>query len=248
MPYDLAKFRPVLDDSNLQAPTSSPALISRGDFAGRENEYLFLDESRQHLVFTVSGDGYRSELRQESGYWQTSTTQEQVLSARVSLPLPETETLDQFTFMQIHDTGDGLNKPLIRLTWQRERLGLADHLWAVIRTPADPGRPISLDNLSGIQIDLGPRPVGFFDAAISVLDNQMRVELDGQTLVDIDVSYWDGLNNYFKAGVYLQDPGRGTAVFDQLAYARIVPEPTATGALLLVAALPLARRSSRSIN
>ena len=247
VPYDLAKFRPVLDDSKLQAPTSSPALIARGDFAGQDNEYFFLDPTGEHLVFTVSGESNRSELRQESGDWQTSAAVEQVLSARVSLPLPETDTLNQFTFMQIHDTNDGLNKPLIRLTWQRERLGQTDHLWAAIRTPDDFDQPISNDNLSGFQVDLGPRPLGFFDAVIAVQNNQMTVELQGQTVIDMDVSYWDGLDNYFKAGVYLQDPGRATAVFDQLAYRRLVPEPTAAAALAMLSVLSIGRSSRRPV-
>ena len=244
VPYDLEKFRPVLDDSELQAPTSSPAKIPRGQFDGQDNEYFFLDDSEQYMVFTVSGEANRSELRQETPEWQTSSSVEQALSARVSIPLPETNTLNQFTFMQIHDTADGLNKPLIRLTWQRNRDGKADHLWAAIRTPDDYGRPISSDNLSGIQVDLGPRPLGFFDAVIAVQNNQLTVELQGQTVIDMNVSYWDGLDNYFKAGVYLQDPGRATALFDQLDYGRFVPEPGTLGCVAL-AGLTLMRRTPR---
>ena len=56
VPYDLEKFRPVLDDSKLQAPTSSPAKIEQGNFEGQSNQYLFLDETGQNLIFTVAAE------------------------------------------------------------------------------------------------------------------------------------------------------------------------------------------------
>ncbi len=220
-PYDLEKFRPVLDDSKLQAPTSSPAKINHGEFAGESNEYFYLDETGQYMTFTITGDSKRAELRQMSGDWQTSTPTERRLDARVKVFVPETESLEQFTFMQIHDkqeNGVGLNKPLIRITWRSSRGGVEDHLWAGIRVPEDASKPISLENLGTQWIDLGPRPEGFFDAAIVVKDNRMSVTIDGETKLDMDVAYWDGMPNYFKAGVYNQDPGTSMVQFDKLAY------------------------------
>lgn len=246
VPYDLDKFKPVLDDSKLQAPASSPALIQQGDFDGASNQYFFLDPTGPYMAFTVSGDGMRSELRQESGDWQTSTTDRLSLDGRLKLTVPETASLNQFTFMQIHDTNAGLNKPLIRLTWQRDRGALEDRLWAVIRTPDDLGQPIALDNLASIYIDLGARPTGFFDASIVVHENQMSVEIDGQVKVDMDVSYWDGLDNYFKAGVYLQDPGEAAVLFDQLSYGVNVPEPASFVTLGLGGLVLLQRRRTHS--
>ena len=221
VPYDLEKFRPVLDDSKLQAPTSSPALIRQGDFAGASNQYFFLDETGQYMTFTVTGDGNRSELRQESGEWDTSTGTPRRISARVEVFEPEDTGLEQFTFLQIHDTTNdpgSLNKPLIRITRRGDYRSTQDHLWAHIRTPADFSQPISLDNLATLNIDLGPRPEGFFDADIQVQDSQLKVWINGENKVDVDVSYWDGLNNYFKAGVYNQDPGTSIVQFDTLQY------------------------------
>ena len=221
VPYDLEQFRPVLEDSKLQAPTSSPAMIERGDFAGKSNPYFFLDDTGTRLVFTVTGDSKRSELRQLSGDWDTATATPQRLVARVKVFVPETPELKQYTFLQIHDkkNGDaGLNKPLLRLTWQQNRKGKADHLWAAIRTPDDMSKTISLKNLATDTIDLGPRPAGFFAAEIRVQNGRMTVLLDGETKVDKDVSYWNGLANYFKAGVYNQDPGTSKAEFAALAY------------------------------
>lgn len=221
VPYDLEKFRPVLDASKLQAPTSSPAMIEHGKFAGQSNEYFYLDETGRYMVFTVSGASKRSELRQLSGDWDTATTTARRLVARVKVFAPETDGLEQFTFLQIHDTTNGsgsLNKPLIRITRRGEYRNTTDHLWAAIRTPGDPDRPISSDNLATLNVDLGPRPEGFFDIELKVLDSRMTVTIAGKTKVDMDVSYWDGLNNYFKAGVYNQDEGTSVVHFDQLAF------------------------------
>lgn len=223
VPYDLEKFRAVLDASKLQAPISSPAMIPHGEFAGQSNEYFHLDETGQYMVFTVTGDSRRAELRQMTGDWQTSTATERRLTARLKVLVPEYDTLNQYTFMQIHDkrdddTGEGLNKPLIRLTWRRSRSGVRDHLWAGIRIPADLDQPITLENLDSLWVDLGPRPAGFFDAAIRVRDNRMVVTIDGETKIDMDVAYWDGLNSYFKAGTYNQDPGTSVVYFEELAF------------------------------
>lgn len=232
-PYDLEKFHSVLDDSKLQAPKSSPTMIKRGDFAQASNEYFFLDKTGQFMTFTVDGDSCRSELRQSTGDWDTATTIPQRLIARVRVFEPEDEGLNEFTFLQIHDKkrdskGDrksekknnasGLNKPLIRIVRCGDYRNTHDHLWARIRTPKNFDKPIALSNLATKSIDLGPRPEGFFDAEIKVQNSQMIVTINGQTKVEMDVSYWDGLDNYFKAGVYNQDPGRSKVEFDSLRF------------------------------
>ena len=219
-PYNLSKFHPVLDDSKLQAPTSS-TLIPQGDFEDQSNQYFRLDATGQYMTFTVTGDSNRSELRQMSGDWQTSTPTWRKMIGEVKLFYPSDNSMNQYTFMQIHDTSNdpqSLNKPLIRLVWLRSRNNVDDHLWAAVRIPADPSEPISDDNLSGMFVDLGPRPSGFFKAEIKVQDNLMRVAIDNVNLLSMDVSYWDGLNNYFKAGVYNQDPGTSKVQFKSLKY------------------------------
>ena len=221
VPYDLEQFRPVLDASKLQAPTSSPTKIRRGKFDGASNEYFYLDETGQYLTFTVTGDSKRSELRQMTGEWDTSTFTAQRLVARVRVFVPETAGLEQYTFLQIHDTTNdpgSLNKPLIRVTRRGSYRGTQDHLWAHIRTPKDFTKPISLDNLATKNIDLGPRPEGFFDIEIRVQNSEMIVLVEGQAKVEVDVSYWDGLANYFKAGVYNQDPGTSKVEFESLRF------------------------------
>lgn len=227
-PYDLEKFRSVLDDSKLQAPKSSPTLISRGKFAGASNEYFFLDPTGQYMTFTVEGDSCRSELRQESGDWDTASKKPQRLIARVKVFVPQDKQLESFTFLQIHDkkNGDkGLNKPLLRVTRRDQRRGKQDHLWAAIRTPKNFDKPISLSNLASKHVDLGPRPKGFFDVEVRVQNSKMTVTIDRQTKVNMDVSYWDGLPNYFKAGVYNQDPGRSKVQFQSLRFSDSDDDP-----------------------
>lgn len=227
-PYDLEKFRSVLDDSKLQAPKSSPTLIEQGKFAGASNEYFFLDPTGQYMTFTVEGNSCRSELRQQSGDWDTASKKPQRMIARVKVFVPQDKQLESFTFLQIHDkrNGDqGLNKPLLRVTRRDQRRGIKDHLWAVVRTPKDFDKPISLSNLASKHIDLGPRPKGFFDAEVCVQNSKMIVTINGQTKVDMDVSYWDGLANYFKAGVYNQDPGRSKVEFESLRFSDSDDDP-----------------------
>ncbi len=164
-PYDLEKFRSVLDDSKLQAPTSSPTMIDRGDFHGASNEYFFLDKTGQYMTFTVEGASKRSELRQLTGDWDTATEIPQRLIARVRVFVPEDGELEQFTFLQIHDRkiGEkGLNNPLLRIACHSDFRDKKDHLWSHVRTPHDVNRPISLANLAARKVDLGLRSRGFF--------------------------------------------------------------------------------------
>lgn len=227
-PYDLKKFRSVLDDSKLQAPKSSPTLINRGNFAEASNEYFFLDPTGQYMTFTVVGESCRSELRQQTGDWDTASEKPQRMTARVKVFVPQDKQPEQFTFLQIHDKKDGnkgLNKPLLRVTRAGNRRGRRDHLWAHIRTPKNFAKPISLSNLSTKVLDLGPRPKGFFDVEVRVQNSQMIVTINGQTKVDMDVSYWDGLANYFKAGVYNQAPGRSKVEFESLRFSNSVDIP-----------------------
>ena len=227
-PYDLKKFRSVLDDSKLQAPKSSPTLIDRGSFEGASNEYFFLDPTGQYMTFTVDGTSNRSELRQLSGDWDTASKTPQRLIARVKVLVPPEGSPKRFTFLQIHDKkngDDGLNKPLLRVASHKNREEKQDHLWAAIRTPKDFDKPITLKNLSGKHIDLGPRPNGFFDIEVRVQNSRMSVTLNGKTKVDMDVSYWDGLDNYFKAGVYNQTSGRSTVEFESLRFSESDEDP-----------------------
>jgi len=208
-PYDDPKFHPVLDDSKLQAPDSRTA-CAQGEFDGFADWYFYLYQgSSNYMTFRMNGDHKRSELRQIIE-WKTSTTSWKKMIGEVKLFYPSTESLNQYTFMQIHDS-DGINKPLIRLVWYRSRSGKDDHLWAILRISTNP-------NDSPQYFDLGQRPDGFFKAEIKVKNNILKVKINSVTKVNEDVSYWSAFSNYFKAGVYLQDDGTAKVQFRTLKY------------------------------
>lgn len=206
-PYDLSKFRSVLDDSKLQAPESGTA-VAQGNFANFGAEYFYLSSGR-YMTFVMDGDSKRSELRQMIE-WKTSTSSYRKMIGDVKVFTPTTSSLNQFTFMQIHDSEDTPNKPLIRLLWHRERDGQSKYLWAVVRT--------SVSSSTYEWTKLIKAPSGFFKAEIKVLSNVMKVKINGVEYLNKNVGYWSSLSSYFKAGVYLQDPGEAKVQFDTLKF------------------------------
>lgn len=214
-PYSLSKYHSILDASKLQAPDSSTA-IRQGHFPGISEWYFHLDASGKYMTFEMDGSKNRSELRQMDE-WYTSASTWQKIIGEVKVFYPETPSLNQFTFMQIHDSGteddhvtEIYNKPLIRLAWIRDRGGADDHLWAIIRLSS------SIDSFE--YINLGSRPDSFFKCEIKVKNNKMRVRINNETKLELDVSYWEQLRSYFKSGVYLQSEGTAKVQFRKLKY------------------------------
>lgn len=138
-PYSYSQYQSVLDDSYLQAPTSTK-LIKQGDFAGQYNQYFHVpDNGNTWMTFTVEGDHKRSELRQVYE-WYTDDGDVNKMIGEVYIQSPLEGEVDQITFMQIHDVtnnGNAINLPLLRLVWYRERDGIENGLWAVIKQDAD---------------------------------------------------------------------------------------------------------------
>ncbi len=207
-PYNKSKYRPVLDDSKLQAPTSSPAAVNQGDFAGFSDEYFQLDSSGKYMTFEMDGSHNRSELRQMEE-WYTSTSTWRKIIGEVKVFYPTTSNLNQFTFMQAHDS-EAFNKPLIRLAWIRSRQGSNDHLWAIVR--------LSSETNSFQYVNLGKRPNSFFKCEIKIKNNKMVVRINNETRFQLDVDYWESLSSYYKAGVYLQSEGSAKVQFRKLKY------------------------------
>ena len=212
-PYSLKKFHPILDASKLQAPKSSydPLYsVKYGEFAQYANKYFYLQD-RKYMTFFMCGKKNRSELRMKKD-WKVDTKKPIKLHARVKLFRLNAKR--EFTFLQIHADStlpNSINKPLLRIVWQKELHNLKNHLWAIIRTSPYPYEQ------SYEKLDLGAMPKGFFDVDILVYTNKMTIKIDNETLVqNFDVSYWRKHYNYFKAGVYLQDEGCAKALFDTL--------------------------------
>jgi len=201
VPYDLAKFRAVLDRSKLQYPNSNTD-VPYGEFEAVQTDYFYLSDGGFMTFETIKGrhdDVKRVELRQGPDVWKTSTGSLKRMHAELKLFYPE--TIREYSWMQIHDSGANepfINKPLIRLLWRKERKGKDDHLWAVIRTSNRPnGGP------SPLWVDMGKRPNSFFEAEIRVYNNLLSVTIDNREILRKDVSYWQEFSNYFKTGIYL---------------------------------------------
>ena len=208
VPYDLGKFQAVLNEAKLQAPQSQK-FISPGKFAGRSEPFFFLSKGG-HLTFKMKGQSHRSELRQTQE-WKTSTSKPVRMIGSVRLAQPTDRAMDQFTFMQIHDSEKELNKPLLRLAWIKTRKGTNDHLWSIVRNGTQRKSTYTY-------VDLGPRPDDFFGSEVTVADNRLRVHLNGEPMVNVDVSYWQDWSSYFKAGVYNQSEGMATVEFNSLRF------------------------------
>jgi hypothetical protein len=208
-PYQLERFRPVMDESKLQAPDSSE-FCSSSAMHNCAGWFFKLDASGEFMSFSMSGDRHRSELRQLTE-WRTSSASWLKMIGEVFLPPPDLE-MQQFTFAQIHDSGEFPNKPLLRLAWRRSRQNLEDHLWVVLRlSPTDESTTWS---------DLGARSDGLQKFEIKVRNNHLIVKLDDQAKFEADVDYWQTFDSYFKVGVYLQSDGWADAKFRSLRYYR----------------------------
>ena len=113
-PYSLAKFKPILKISKLQAPLSAyNPLYSRhyGDFKYYSTKYFYLlDDS--YMTFYMCLKKHRSELRFKND-WSVNTKIAKAMEVKVKLfPLNESR---EFTFLQIHSDPNtdkpSINKP-----------------------------------------------------------------------------------------------------------------------------------------
>ncbi len=203
-PSDIPRFQPFLSGCKLQAPTSSTlASVDRLNSSYTHPEYFYVVDGDK-ILFHQTGDSRRTELRHETN-WNLND-QNRSLHGRIDIV---EQTGDQFTVMQIHDdanAGPGPNKPLLRIYKSLGR-GAGNHLWAAIKT--DDG------GVNTTHVDLGEDPGGYFNCDIRLVDGNMIIDFEGEEKVNMDVSFWT-FPSYWKAGVYLQDPGEATAYFDEL--------------------------------
>ena len=203
-PYDASKFRSVLDAAKLQYPNSNTA-IRQGDMedsAVRDRFYL----RGSIMTFVSSGDDKRCEVRLEYEFRPNRGTNR--LYGRVRPKVPTSSSMDQFTFMQMHEyRGDG---PCCRVVWLRERDGKSSHIWAIIRDrPGD--RPD--------YFDLGPRQSRFQDFEMKTNRGNLTVQY-GSRSITTSVSGYNNRNMYWKAGAYNQDSGTSKTEYSQLRFSR----------------------------
>ena len=215
-PYSLNKFQNILNNSKLQAPTSKydqKWCAKYGEFEQFENKYFYLLDNR-YMTFKMCGSKNRSELREKDD-WFVSTKKARTLSAKVKLFVLDSKR--EFTFLQIHSDSNRegidkalINKPLLRIVWKKKYHKKSNHIWAIIRTSADPKEQ------NYTKIDLGEYLNNFFEVKITIQNSNLRLHVENKLKLDMSVSYWNNFWNYYKAGVYLQDEGCAKVLFEEL--------------------------------
>jgi len=214
-PYDDLQFRSVLRHSKLQYP-GSQAIVNYGKFNGYKAPWFYSEKGILYFSIDKTKDisTMRSELRDRT-VWKTSSATPRIWSATLKCFKPQ-KGVNSYTWMQIHGTSDTYNYPLLRLMWVRDYHGISNHLWAI--------RIVS-DAYSGSRkydwIDLGKNPDGYFDANVRVANNRLTLSVNGTKILRYDVEYWQGVANFFKAGVYINrhdDFGKATVAFKSLMF------------------------------
>jgi hypothetical protein len=221
-PYDFEKFKPVLEQSRLQifkdsgqSSDTNNTTIDYGAFDGVKFPQFYVDTQKNlHFVISKKANTYktRSELREGPNSWSTADTEGHFWVATLKCLKPKVG-ISSYTWMQIHGTKDTYNYPILRLFWERNRTGLYDHLWAVI-IMSDPNSPKIY-----AYADLGARPSGFFTAEVHIRNNIMDILINHKLKDTINVTYWEDVQNYYKAGVYINrygDGGTVSAIFKEL--------------------------------
>ena len=213
VPYDYTQFQPVLDQSKLQIRYDD--VVNYGDFADKKFPQFYVDKDENlHFVIDKAADSakVRSELREGPNGWSTADTEGHFWVATLKCLKPKAG-ITSYTWMQVHGTSDTYNYPLLRLFWIRDRDGIYDHIWAIIIV-SNPDTPKIYEYR-----DLGARPTYFFNAEVHIKNNIMDILIDHKLKTTINVTYWEDVQNYFKAGVYIDrysDGGAVSAIFKEL--------------------------------
>ena len=212
-PYNYTQFQPVLDQSKLQIYHDD--VVDYGDFAGKKFPQFYVDTNQDlHFVIDKAADTLkvRSELREGPNSWSTADTEGHFWVGTLRCLKPKVG-ITSYTWMQVHGTSDTYNYPILRLLWIRDRDDVYDHIWAIVIV-SDPDTPKIYE-----YIDLGARPDGLFTAEVHIKNNIMDILIDHDLKSTINVTYWEDVQNYFKAGVYIDrysDGGEVSAIFQDL--------------------------------
>lgn len=212
-PADLEKFSTVLSKSKLQYPNDK-SVVDYDSFDGFKSPFFYaLDGDLWFRVTkTITDHKVRSELREGPGDWHTGDREGHFWHATLWCPKPA-KGIDSYTWMQIHGTYATFNYPPLRLMWVRNYDKKYDHLWAIVIV-SDPYKEKVYE-----WIDMGKRPDRFFDANVTIRNNEMDIYIDGKLIKHYDMTYWSSVKNYFKAGVYVNrhdDHGEAAVVFKTL--------------------------------
>ena len=198
----LKKYTDVQQYCNLQYPGSN-TVIKAGHYDSfngcYDNQYVTCNTDSS-ITMKAKGGHHRSEFRCISEF-TTDTTDYKVL--KVKTLLNRGSQIRETTVAQIHDNPKkgGINKPLLRIAWIRDRKGTQNHFWAIFKDSFDP------NDGKYIYYDLGIFQNDYIEWKISTGNNKVSVYRDGNKKCSHDVSYYSSANIYYKFGIYNQDDG-----------------------------------------
>ena len=244
-PYSIVKFQDILDNSDLQVSNpdgtegNKTSEVKNGAFSGYKTDYFYAESDTSYLVFKMSNYKMRSEVRELENFDISEAGISRTLFAEVRLPEIDLAMAsspadhDEVTFLQIHNKGtdtSGTNSiphPLLRVVWEQERNSITGHYWAVVKNNA---LDCSLSSSSSDcyatsydRYDLGEADLDNFTRfEVKIGENALTIKVNDEQKVDVDVSYWQHLLSYFKAGVYNQfENGEAEVQFKQLSLSKI---------------------------
>ncbi len=215
-PYDTQAFQTVLNHSKLQHPDNT-VVVDYTAFTNVKAPYFYTDsEGILHMSIAKEANASktRTELREGPSSWSLKEGENHTFSATLQCLKPK-PGITSYTWMQIHGTTETYNYPILRLLWQREYKNLYDHLWAILIV-SDPYQPTLYQ-----WIDLGPRPEGYFTCEVIIEGMIMSILINHEPIDTHNISYWANVDNYFKAGVYIdryEDGGEVSVLFKSLEY------------------------------
>ena len=241
-PYSITKYQDILSNSDLQqsdpdgSASNKETVVRDGNFSGYLDDYFYAQENTQYLVFKMSNYSMRNEVRERDNFDINVEDEKRTLLAEVKLPNIEdamsssSSSRDEVTFLQIHNKGtssDGtgyIPHPLLRVVYELERDGKYGHYWAVLKTNAvdckgEGSDPDSAECQNAYdRIDLGEANTDAFTKfELIVQENNLSIEVNDIVKANLDISYWEHLLSYFKAGVYNQfENGESEAHFRAL--------------------------------
>jgi hypothetical protein len=214
--YESGKFLDLIEHSKLQLFLKDTS-IEYTDLIDFKSPEFYVDEE-DNLNFTVYKEYNTSKVRSEikewpkSLEWSTADTKVHSWVATLKCLKPKVG-ISSYTWMQIHGNFETYNYPVLRMIWQRNKDGIYNHLWAMVIVSNPHSQRIYE------YVDLGEKPDGFFTAQVDVKDNIMKIMINNNLIKVYNIKYWQEVQNYYKAGVYIDrfgDGGSVSVIFEKL--------------------------------
>lgn len=247
-PAEYSQFTPILSKSKLQISTANGVIGNKREVATDSNftgiiyDGFYVNKDSQALVFTMSGNKLRSELRIKKNFRTDLPDTFYHLKATLEPvnPMESVKNSDflqnEITYLQVHNNGFSqdakgrLPHPLLRIVWKKDKNGILNHYWAIIKNNtlickgeegiSNKDKPECQGKNEYTSYDLGElKDKGTSDFEIIVGKQTLLINVDGETKVTHDIAYWKDVLSFFKAGVYNQfSKGTSQVNFYKLEY------------------------------